>query len=143
MMQLFCKFMEVNCLASLLHTCLYCNLQARRNLIVCLFSSTLVGHDASVVDSSTPSAAGGDHHGQQHHDGTGADGAHHEEGGHHAGIHVFVAEFERVEIPFIIALWIFCASLAKIGTLHPLSPERRSFPAFHRCGRWLNDLLVH
>lgn len=48
-----------------------------------------------------------------------ADGTHHDESGagHHGGIHVFVAEFERVEIPFIIALWIFCASLAKIGIL--------------------------
>lgn len=37
-------------------------------------------------------------------------------GGHGEGIHVFTAEFARVEIPFIISLWIFCASLAKIGT---------------------------
>ena len=29
--------------------------------------------------------------------------------------HVFHVEFERVEIPFIIALWIFVSSLAKIG----------------------------
>ncbi|XP_046455205.1 sodium/hydrogen exchanger 3-like isoform X1 [Daphnia pulex] len=36
-------------------------------------------------------------------------------GGHGEGIHVFTAEFARVEIPFIISLWIFCASLAKIG----------------------------
>ena len=49
------------------------------------------------------------------HDAGAADGTHHDESGHHGGIHVFVAEFERVEIPFIIALWIFCASLAKIG----------------------------
>jgi len=35
--------------------------------------------------------------------------------GKHGGIHVFVVEFARVETPFIIALWIFCASLAKIG----------------------------
>ena len=28
---------------------------------------------------------------------------------------VFHVEFERVEIPFIIALWIFVSSLAKIG----------------------------
>ena len=44
--------------------------------------------------------------------------------GHYAGhdhhgdtpeYHVFHVEFERVEIPFIIALWIFVSSLAKIG----------------------------
>ena len=38
--------------------------------------------------------------------------------GHHDGkpaYHVFHVEFERVEIPFIIALWIFVSSLAKIG----------------------------
>jgi len=37
---------------------------------------------------------------------------------HHGGrpsYHVFHVEFERVEIPFIIALWIFVSSLAKIG----------------------------
>lgn len=71
------------------------------------------GHDASAVESFTtnPGAENG-------HDGA-ADGTHHDESGagHHGGIHVFVAEFERVEIPFIIALWIFCASLAKIGIL--------------------------
>ena len=38
--------------------------------------------------------------------------------GHHGDsheYHVFHVEFERVEIPFIIALWIFVSSLAKIG----------------------------
>ena len=38
--------------------------------------------------------------------------------GHHGDTpeyHVFHVEFERVEIPFIIALWIFVSSLAKIG----------------------------
>ena len=29
--------------------------------------------------------------------------------------HVFHVDFERVEVPFIIALWIFVSSLAKIG----------------------------
>lgn len=42
--------------------------------------------------------------------------------------HVFHVEFERVEIPFIIALWIFVSSLAKIGfhmtpKLHHIFPE--------------------
>lgn len=41
--------------------------------------------------------------------------ADHGTAGGHEGIHVFTAEFARVEIPFIISLWIFCASLAKIG----------------------------
>lgn len=31
------------------------------------------------------------------------------------GIKVVKVDFEEVETPFIIALWIFCASLAKIG----------------------------
>lgn len=37
---------------------------------------------------------------------------------HHDDIHhyeVFHVEFARVELPFIIALWIFVSSLAKIG----------------------------
>jgi len=40
---------------------------------------------------------------------------HHGEKAHAEGIHVFIVDFPRVETPFIIALWIFCASLAKIG----------------------------
>ncbi|CAG7822049.1 unnamed protein product [Allacma fusca] len=36
-------------------------------------------------------------------------------GGH--GIHITKVDFEGVETPFIIALWIFCASLAKIAML--------------------------
>lgn len=34
---------------------------------------------------------------------------------HKKVIHVFTVEFARVETPFIIGLWIFFASLAKIG----------------------------
>jgi len=42
--------------------------------------------------------------------------------------HIFHVDFERVEIPFIIALWIFVSSLAKIGfhmtpKLHHIFPE--------------------
>ena len=43
---------------------------------------------------------------------------HYGSSGHHGDTpeyHVFHVEFERVEIPFIIALWIFVSSLAKIG----------------------------
>ena len=35
---------------------------------------------------------------------------------------VFHVDFERVEIPFIIALWIFVSSLAKIGEYSLLPP---------------------
>ena len=66
------------------------------------FSCLLTGHDTIAGQSGHGESAshgnGGEAHGEEHH-----------------GIHVFVAEFSRVEIPFIIALWIFCASLAKIG----------------------------
>lgn len=41
-------------------------------------------------------------------------GGHESSEGEH-GIKVIKVDFEEVETPFIIALWIFCASLAKIG----------------------------
>ena len=47
-------------------------------------------------------------------------GAHGEEGHGHEEAHsyqVFHVEFSRVEVPFIIALWIFVSSLAKIGKI--------------------------
>ena len=37
--------------------------------------------------------------------------------GHHSGIHVFIADFSRVQIPFIISAWILSASIAKIGNI--------------------------
>jgi hypothetical protein len=43
------------------------------------------------------------------------DHADEEHGGHGTAYKVFHVEFERVELPFIIALWIFVSSLAKIG----------------------------
>ena len=49
--------------------------------------------------------------------------------GHHGDsheYHVFHVEFERVEIPFIIALWIFVSSLAKIGEYTMLKFLQRS-----------------
>ena len=55
-----------------------------------------------------------DHDGPALHAAAGDEG--HEEG--HHGYQVFHVEFERVELPFIIALWIFVSSLAKIGECH-------------------------
>ena len=49
------------------------------------------------------------------HGGGGGEG-HGAGGGHgHEGYQVFHVEFERVQLPFIISLWIFVSSLAKIG----------------------------
>jgi hypothetical protein len=47
-------------------------------------------------------------------------GGHHDTnqtGHHHSGIHVFIADFSRVQIPFIISAWILSASIAKIGNI--------------------------
>ena len=56
---------------------------------------------------SAPSGGGHDDHGDGHGDGHGGHGEH--------GYQVFHVEFERVQLPFIISLWIFVSSLAKIG----------------------------
>ena len=52
-----------------------------------------------------------------HHSGEGSkQGDGHHDGGHHeAHFSVFHVNFEHVEVPFIIALWIFVSSLAKVG----------------------------
>ena len=44
-------------------------------------------------------------------------GAKHEHGHEEAHFSVFHVNFTHVEIPFIIALWIFVSSLAKVGKL--------------------------
>lgn len=71
------------------------------------------------------------HHRQSpevHHDYEDIDG-HGGHGGHgHGGFQVFHVDFGHVEVPFIIALWIFVSSLAKIGfhmtpKLHHIFPE--------------------
>lgn len=69
---------------------------------------------------SSPSVSTGDHLGEAggHHGVAGEHGTAGGHGGAHEGIHVFTADFARVEIPFIISLWIFCASLAKIGSYY-------------------------
>ncbi len=70
------------------------------------------------------SAAAADVHGAvaAHGEGGAGHGAgkQHEHKGHE--YHVFHVEFERVEIPFIIALWIFVSSLAKIGKNYCCNP---------------------
>jgi len=39
----------------------------------------------------------------------------HGEGDEHATYEVFHVDFDHVQLPFIISLWIFVSSLAKIG----------------------------
>ena len=50
-----------------------------------------------------------------HSDGDKKGGGHHEGGHEDAHFSVFHVNFEHVEVPFIIALWIFVSSLAKVG----------------------------
>lgn len=72
-------------------------------------------------DAGLPSGGGGHDTGGSasggHGDSAGghaAAGGEHGDDGHH-GYQVFHVEFERVQLPFIISLWIFVSSLAKIG----------------------------
>ena len=53
-------------------------------------------------------------------DSGGTEAVHKEEGGHegeeeHEGYQVFHVDFDYVQVPFIISLWIFVSSLAKVG----------------------------
>lgn len=68
------------------------------------------GYDTSSVEGRSAHGVENEHSGEATHHPGGGDG-------HHGGIHVFVAEFSRVEMPFKIALWILLASLAKIGNI--------------------------
>lgn len=46
---------------------------------------------------------------------TGGGGGDHKSANHSEGFSIFHVDFERVEIPFIIGVWILSASIAKIG----------------------------
>ena len=70
-------------------------------IIFFIYISADKEHAASPADAHGHSAAEEGEDGDGHHE------IHHYE--------VFHVEFDRVEIPFIIALWIFVSSLAKIG----------------------------
>ena len=102
-------------------------------LVICLLVKLTYGGvdpQASRVSRSASESGGHGHAAGHGHDGNG----HHDAGpelhpqqiqrelqeekeghGHGHGYQVFHMEFERVELPFIIALWIFVSSLAKIG----------------------------
>jgi hypothetical protein len=43
----------------------------------------------------------------------------------HHGFKVATVEFARVETPFMIGLWIFCSSLAKIGKFFDNNSKQR------------------
>ena len=65
-----------------------------------------------------PQSHANEGHGQAHaNEGHGQDHGEGESHGEGHGYQVFHVEFGRVEIPFIIALWIFVSSLAKIGKI--------------------------
>ena len=74
----------------------------------------------SFANESEPTAHGASDHSNfdshSHHSEGSKQGDGHHDGGHHeAHFSVFHVNFEHVEVPFIIALWIFVSSLAKVG----------------------------
>lgn len=71
--------------------------------------STKINHGPAYSDSATHEPA---HPGHDEHGAAGAHGDHEQ---HVEHFHIASVDFGRVQIPFIISLWIFCASLAKIG----------------------------
>ena len=74
---------------------------------VILLGVFLVKNVLMTSASASGGGHGGDDDGHAHAEG---------EGGHdHHEYQVFHVEFERVQLPFIISLWIFVSSLAKIG----------------------------
>lgn len=77
------------------------------------YSASTTGDDHAHGDGGSGGHAAGDGH-----------GAHAAHGEH--GYQVFHVEFERVQLPFIISLWIFVSSLAKIGE----SRERKKYSQF-------------
>ena len=70
-------------------------------------SQSFPPHDATTDDQGQ--------HGTERSDGSHLDG-----NGEHENLSfsVFHVNFEHVELPFIIALWIFVSSLAKVGKCH-------------------------
>lgn len=72
------------------------------------------------LDSNSTTEHGAVEHGGEGHDAHGhaepeLRGDDHGGHGHGHGYTVFHVDFERVQLPFIISLWIFVSSLAKIG----------------------------
>jgi hypothetical protein len=75
-------------------------------------SPTTLGDHGGSEDSSHRSPGSHSMHATGHVPASDSDMSHE---GHSERYPVVVVEYTRVETPFIIGVWIFCASLAKIG----------------------------